>query len=528
MKRTRSITARLLLVFVSLFLLVMTLGLFSIGSLSYFHNVSSQVQTRWLPSTRALGDLNNFTSDFRAAEGAALLAANTTELGAREREMVTLDARISAAQRQYKHIRHDSAEDALYEKFAVLWQTYRHVVLQVRALSQTGAHTAAVELYNTSSRTAYDAASDTLDSLTDRNVSSAQDASVRADVAYTRALWLIAVTMALAGLSVAGAMVYVKRSISVPLLSLADRMRRLATNETSIDVVGMQRHDEIGEMARAVVVFRNNAIELITSRHGLEQQASMLQEKLAEERRLMLLQRNFVSMASHEFRTPLTQIDGHAQRLIRLKEHIGAEDLSGRAHKIRSAVLRITHLIDSLIDAARVIDGEVELYCHPAAMDLTALLREVCHLQREIAPWAQILERLGAQTLMIVGDRNLLFQVFSNLLSNAIKYSPNGGLIRVTTESDGDSHVAIYVEDQGIGIPKADRQRIFERYTRAANAAGIVGTGVGLYFVKTVVELHGGTIAVDSEEGEGSRFEVRLPTRSPLSPAEPATIALHA
>src|SRR5580700_1753022 len=98
MRRTRSIAARLSLVFIFLFLLVILLGLFGLGSLSYFNGVSSQVQDRWLPSTRALGDLNNFTSDFRAAEAASLLVANPGELETREREMEALDRVIAAAQ----------------------------------------------------------------------------------------------------------------------------------------------------------------------------------------------------------------------------------------------------------------------------------------------------------------------------------------------------------------------------------------------------------------------------------------------
>jgi signal transduction histidine kinase len=301
----------------------------------------------------------------------------------------------------------------------------------------------------------------------------------------------------------------------------------LAANETRIDIEGTDRHDEIGEMARAVVVFRNNAIELLTSRRGLEQQTSMLKEKLAEEQRLMLLQRNFVSMASHEFRTPLTLIDAHAQRLIRMSERLGPEDLTERARKIRSAVLRITHLIDNLIDTARVIDGEVELYFHPAAMDLALLLHEVCHLHRESAPWAKIREGFETHPVEIVGDQNLLFQVFSNLLSNAIKYSPDGGVIEVTMDSQ-KSRVAISVEDHGIGIPAADHRRTFDRYARAGNTAGIVGTGVGLYFAKTAVELHGGDIGVESSEGEGSRFTVGLPVKSPTHAAEPTGMASSA
>lgn len=510
MRRTRSIKARLSLVFLFLFVLVVLLGTFSIGSLSYFNGASSQVRDRSLPSTRVLGDLNNLTSDFRAAEAASLLASNASELAASEKEMGELDRGIAVAQLAYRQIPHDPTEDAFYAQFAQRWNEYRNAVRKIQSLSPGSERVAAIGLYKTTSKMAYDSASDTLGLLTDRNVASAREASARADLAYGRARWLIVLTIILAGLLVAGAMTYVTRSISAPLLDLTGRMHRLAANETSIEIEGTQRHDEIGEMARAVVVFRNNAIELLASRYGLAQQASMLQEKLEEEQRLMLLQRNFVSMASHEFRTPLTIIDAHAQRLITMKERLGPEELAERARKIRNSVLRMTHLIHNLIDSSRVIDGDVRLYFHPTRMDLALLLHEVCHLQREIAPQAQILENFAKQPLHIAGDPKLLFQVFSNLLSNAVKYSPGASLINVIVALD-DSRVAITVEDHGIGIVEADRGRLFERYFRGSNAAGIVGTGVGLYFVKMVVELHGGDIAADGREGRGAQFKVRLP-----------------
>jgi len=314
----------------------------------------------------------------------------------------------------------------------------------------------------------------------------------------------------------------VSRSISAPLRALAGRMHRLAANETRIAIEGTERNDEIGEMARAVVVFRNNAVELMANRRGLEQQATMLKEKLAEEQRLTLLQRNFVSMASHEFRTPLTLVDAHAQRLIAMRDRLAPESLAERARKIRGAVVRMTHLIQNLIDSSRVIDGEVALYFHPASLDLAQLLREVCRLQREIAPFAEIVERFApALPVTTWGDRNLLFQVFSNLIGNAIKYSPTGGAIEVAIAAES-SAVALTVADHGIGIPAEDLGRIFDRYHRGGNAAGIVGTGVGLFFARTVVELHHGTIGVESREGQGSRFTVRLPASSPLHAARSA------
>src|SRR5262249_61969249 len=117
------------------------------------------------------------------------------------------------------------------------------------------------------------------------------------------------------------------RAISRPLLGLAGGMPRLADNHTELAIPGTQRRDEIGEMARAVVVFRNNAIELMHSQRGLAQQASMLEERLAHERHLTQLQRNFVSLASHEFRTPLTIIDGHAPRMIKTQDRLQPEEV---------------------------------------------------------------------------------------------------------------------------------------------------------------------------------------------------------
>jgi two-component system OmpR family sensor kinase len=510
-RRTRSITLRLALVFLLLLFVVVILGAFSFGSLSYFYVVTAQVRDRWLPSTGALCDLNNLTSDFRGIEASILLAVNARQLSNGDQQLAAIDLGIAAAERSYEQVPQDPGKQIIYAKFTTAWNNYRQIAGRVRELLRGGERGAAIELYNSDSKAAYDAASDTLDQLTAGIISSAREASAREELTYLHGRWLILLIVALTCLSVGIAMAYVRRSISAPILSLADRMRRLAANETGIDVDGTSRQDEIGEMARAVVVFRSNAIELTSSQIGLERQTTMLRERLAEEQRLMLLQRNFISMASHEFRTPITIIDGHAQRLVSLKDKLDPNALVERASKIRHAVRRITHLIQNMIDSMRMIDGDVKLYFHPAKMDMGELTREVCQLHREIAPQSLILEhRQNPGPLHVHGDVDLLFQALSNLLSNAIKYSPGSGPIEVVM-ARSDGAVLIAVQDHGIGIPPADRGRVFERYYRGENAAGIVGTGIGLYFVRTVIELHGGTVEVESREGEGSRFTVRLP-----------------
>ena len=527
MRQPRSIRFHLTAVFLVFFFLVVVLGLFSIWRLSNFNRLSADVAELWLPTTRVLGDLNNFTSDFRAIEGSNLLSSDAYEIAATEHEMAGLDRSIAEAERGFEQIRHSATEEDLYGRFKERWNDYRTVVNQMLVLSRTNRKAEALAVYSGPSRAAYGAASDTLGRLTDQAVANAQVASNRLGAAYRQAFWLILLGMVIAGVMVVAAFLHISRSISAPLLHLADRMRRLAANDTDIDISETQRRDEIGEMAQAAVVFRNNAIELMQSQRTLARQAATLEEQLAQEQRLALLQRNFVSMASHEFRTPLTVIDGHARRLVKTKDSVTAVEIGERGGKIRAAVLRLTHLIDNLLNSARLIDGGAEPYFHPAEMDLAALLREVCQVHREITPGAQISERFAAAPIAMVGDVKLLFQVFSNLLSNAVKYSPHGGAIEVEA-GVAAGEVIVTIADRGIGIPAADLDRLFERYHRGSNVSGIVGTGVGLYLVKMAIELHRGGIEVESKEGTGSRFVVRLPTKPPakewpsgIEPVEP-------
>ncbi|HEX8828698.1 MAG TPA: ATP-binding protein [Xanthobacteraceae bacterium] len=523
MQQPQSIRVHLGAVFLLFFSVVALLGAFSIWRLSNFNMLSADVAQIWLPTTRALGDLNNYTSDFRAIEGSNLLSPDKA---ATEIEMAELDRTIAASEREFEAIRHDRAVEDLYLLFKHRWTAYRAIVNQMLQLSRSNDKSAAITIYNGSSRTAYNAASDTLGQLTDRGVADAQTASDRLSVAYRQAVWLIVLVMLMAGVMVIAALIHIHRSISVPLLNLAERMRRLAAKETDIHIPETERRDEIGAMAQATVVFRTNAIQLIHSQRTLAQQAALLEEQLAQEQRLTLLQRNFVSMASHEFRTPLTVIHGHAGRLAKLRNTVQPTEIGERAGKIRSAVLRMTHMIENLLNSSRLIDGGAGLYFQPVEMDMVALLQEVCQLHREMVPGVLISERVVDATMPMIGDPKLLFQVFSNLLSNAIKYSPSGDAIEVEAEIRGGM-VVVAIADRGIGIPESDLDRLFERYHRGSNVSGIVGTGIGLALVKMIVDQHIGRIVVDSIEGEGSRFAVRFPihgfsSTKIVGPSQPA------
>ena len=282
MRQPQSIRFHLTAVFLVFFLLVVVLGLFSIWRLSNFNRLSADVAELWLPNTRVLGDLNNFTSDFRAIEGSNLLYSDPAEIAATEKQMAELDRSIAEAERGFERIRHDSAEGELYGRFKQRWTDYRTIVNQMLVLSRTGRKADALAIYGGSSRAAYDAASDALGQLTDQAVANAQAASDRLRVAYRQAFWLITLGIVIAGIMVVAALVHIRRSISDPLLHLADRMRQLAANNTTTEIPETERRDEIGEMAQATIVFRNNAIELVRSQRVLARQAALLEEQLAQ------------------------------------------------------------------------------------------------------------------------------------------------------------------------------------------------------------------------------------------------------
>lgn len=490
-------------------LLVIGLGAFSMQRLSDVNRVYDEIRNQWLQDIRLIGDLNNYMSDYRAGEGTHLLSNTAAELTTSEKEIAQLNEQVTRAQRSYAARPHEDSEQRLYDEFARQWAAYKIIAGRVLALSHSGQKPDAVAMYMTASRRAFDLASDTLGRLTDQTVARAGEASARAAGAYVQDGRLIVAAMVVAALLVLVTIVYITRSVSRPLLGLARDMHDLALHGADIDIHGTQRDDEIGEMARSVAVFRDNAIALVQSQRRLIEQTAVLEATLEKERRLTAQQRNFVTMASHEFRTPLTVIDAQAQRLIKLKDRLAPNDLLERAMRIRSAVTRLTGIMDSLLGDSRLLDGQ-EVY-HPGEFHPATLLHEACQLHRETSRGANIREQFDELAPVMQGDAKLLFALFSNLLSNAVKYSTAGSPVEVTARMETGGGLLVGVRDHGIGIPDRDRAHLFERYYRGSNAVGVTGSGVGLHLVAMVLEMHAGTIEVESRPGEGSTFIVHLP-----------------
>ncbi|GHO62848.1 hypothetical protein KSC_017400 [Ktedonobacter sp. SOSP1-52] len=218
---------------------------------------------------------------------------------------------------------------------------------------------------------------------------------------------------------------------------------------------------------------------------------------------------DFISMASHELRNPLTALKLHTTLLHRqlTKQGLQASALSS----MQTQINKLTRLVEDLLDVSKIQAGKLEY--QQESVDLDALLREIVDTMQQTHPSHTILVR-GTVQAILLGDRDRLGQVFTNLLSNAIKYSPHAQTIEMDLSVSEDA-VTIRVQDHGLGIPREQRDKIFERFYRVADPRqkAIPGLGMGLYIVAEIVKHYGGTITVESEPGKGSTFQVMLPRK---------------
>jgi two-component system, OmpR family, phosphate regulon sensor histidine kinase PhoR len=223
------------------------------------------------------------------------------------------------------------------------------------------------------------------------------------------------------------------------------------------------------------------------------------------------VRQDFVANVSHEFKTPLTAIQGFAETLL-----AGALDDPKNNRRfleiIREHAARLARVTDDLLKLARIEAGKLELEFFPVGLqDLIEGCTETTLLKASRKNISFNVE-LSAGLPSIRGDASLLHDVLQNLLDNAIQYTPSGGHVRVEA-SAGAHEATVTVSDSGIGIPLADQERIFERFYRvdAARSREAGGTGLGLSIAKHIVEAHGGRLWVESAIGRGSKFSFSIP-----------------
>lgn len=246
---------------------------------------------------------------------------------------------------------------------------------------------------------------------------------------------------------------------------------------------------------------RNRTLVLEEAIKELERTQKELDASLAKEKELNEMKSRFVSMASHEFRTPLTTMMSSLSLVTRYNERNDTDNHAKHIRKIEKSIVNLTDILNDFLSVSKLEEGKVENV--PEEMNLKQFLLDISsEMQGMLSDKQTIIQEYSGDENVNL-DAKLLRNILFNLISNAIKFSPEDGRIELSTRVDADA-VSILVNDHGIGISEQDQQHLFERFFRGGNATHIQGTGLGLNIVARYAELMNGRVTIESAQNKGT------------------------
>ncbi len=276
-----------------------------------------------------------------------------------------------------------------------------------------------------------------------------------------------------------------------------------------------QRTEELAEAVNQLLSINKKLEHEVNERRQAEEALRANEKKLREaferEKELSRLKSRFVSMASHEFRTPLSTILSSADLIEAYTRQEQQEKRSRHTNRIKSAVANLTGILNDFLSLSKLEEGKIA--CHPVEFEMASFCQDVVEEMQGLLKPGQEIRLTGVEepTLLVL-DKKLLRNVFYNLLSNAIKYSGPNQPIDCDVSICNDQ-LKVSIKDRGIGIPEEEQQHLFSRFFRAHNVENIQGTGLGLNIVKRYVELMDGQVSFESKENEGTTFYVIIPLK---------------
>jgi signal transduction histidine kinase len=341
------------------------------------------------------------------------------------------------------------------------------------------------------------------------------DADARAELDAARRNLLVQLCIVLLSLGFGlFATFFISRRIARPMSRITETMRLVADGEMACDVPFGDRADEIGELSRALTVFRRNALEKRRVEDELVQSRIATQSAEARSR----VKSELLAHMSHELRTPLNAIIGFSEMMLqgifgplenRYGEYVGLINKSGQ---------HLLEVITDILDMSNVEAGKFVL--QPENVDLAGLIGDCTALMRHAFEERRVVlsTELPADGASLTADRRALKKILINLLSNAVKFTPKGGEVLVSVGT-GAEFLEIVVRDTGVGIPNAALQRLGRPFEQVDNNAFVAreGAGLGLALVYGLARLHGGSVRIDSTEHVGTVVTVALPASRPAS-----------
>jgi PAS domain S-box-containing protein len=273
----------------------------------------------------------------------------------------------------------------------------------------------------------------------------------------------------------------------------------------SLEKQVIERTSELND-AFAEIKKTNTALEAEIEKRKFDQKQVSI--ALERERELNLLKSRFVSMASHEFRTPLAGVLTSTSLINRYTEKYENKNIEKHIKSIKRSVRFLTSILNEFLSLDKFEQGKIQII--PRRFDITHFFNEILEDMRE-GYSGEIKFQLIGSNLSFFQDPDLVKTIVNNLLSNAIKYSPNHLPIIVKLEQNENRSIELEIIDQGIGIPEDEQKHLFDRFFRANNVESIQGTGLGLNITKEILSLLGGTIRFTSQYKKGTSFFVTIP-----------------
>jgi PAS domain S-box-containing protein len=288
------------------------------------------------------------------------------------------------------------------------------------------------------------------------------------------------------------------------------------TRRKEIESAILQQQDEMARINQEIEQLNDELEQKVEKRTNqlqvaldeLRRSRDELESALSKEKELSDLKTRFVSMASHEFRTPLSTILSSASLVAKYTTTEEQDKRDKHIQRIRSTVSNLTDILNEFLSIGRIEEGRVQV--NLSTFNVKEQVQMVCNEMKPILRKGQAIHFNHSGPTAVTLDLSLVRNVIINLVSNAIKFSPENASIDVGTEVN-EKQILIYVRDHGLGIPEEDKKHLFERFFRATNVTNIQGTGLGLHIVSKYVELMSGHMEVESELEVGTQFKITFP-----------------
>ncbi len=441
------------------------------------------ITSRFLPALQLEASLQEAVPRMLRLE-ARFLVLRDTAYGDLSRERVD---RIATDLERLDPLLRSTAEQKIYREAVAALATFRQQLSKERELIMRGETTRALRLFDGPARGAADRLDQALARLTEATSAEVDRAQAAIRSLESRTWATVLVILSVSLLAALGATGFVAFHVTRSVRQLSAATGRVADGSFR-EPLPIETRDEIGELT-----------------HSFNRMAEQLRD-------VETLKQQFFSQITHELRNPLTAIRAAAQLLLaRSRDTLDPKERQWVA-TIDGSVDRLLSLVNRILDFNRLRSGVFPLERRSVGLD-----KIVARVLDVLGPQAEqknlLLEHIPTGTdFVLAADDEALTKVVLNLIGNAVKFTPHGGSVRVGV-TDAATHVELTVRDTGPGIPPADVSRVFEPYQQAHR--GRKGSGLGLAIVKELVAAHGGSVGVESEEGKGTCFTVRLPKTAP-------------